>query len=136
MNLTFRQILALAKQLIRLRIEKNQHWAFYARPGTCLYGPHRGVSFWGGSYDLKTVLENAGVPFHDYDADARFPSGQVLELAKKLANRHERFVDFVNNWTVIDGFHYADNSVEVVEINNFGQKRTRQITAPSGDACF
>lgn len=32
--------------------------------------------------------------------------------------------------------HYADNSVELHEINKYGQKRRRMITAPSGDACF
>lgn len=138
MNYSFRLLLAIAKQLLRLRIEnaKRQNWLYYARPGTCLYGPHGGVGFWSNHRDLEKILKQNDLPFHAYDAHAQFPSGQVLELAKKLADRHERFIDHVNNWTLIDGIHYADNSVEIIEINNFGEKRQRQIVAPSGDACF
>lgn len=32
--------------------------------------------------------------------------------------------------------HYADNSVELHEVNRYGGKRRRTLVAPHGDACF
>lgn len=32
--------------------------------------------------------------------------------------------------------HWADNSVELYEINKYGGKRRRTLLAPGGDACF
>lgn len=32
--------------------------------------------------------------------------------------------------------HYADNSVELHEVNRDGEKRRRTVVAPHGDACF
>ena len=127
-------ILKAAKTLLRLRSKAAGTYAFYASPAMCLYGPHGGVSYWGDYWDLETACQQHGLQFVRYDDAA--DSGLVLAMAKKLANRYERFCEQVNQWREIGQMNYADNSVESVQQNRFGAIREVMLTAPSGDRCF
>ena len=39
-------------------------------------------------------------------------------------------------WKEVDRTYWADNSEDVIEEDRFGNRRTRMVSAPSGDACF
>lgn len=65
------------------------------------------------------------------------------EIWKDLYNLNERYKRFCHyikeikpNWKTIEWIDYADNSIEVIEVNNQGEKRNRMIKAPSGDLCY
>jgi hypothetical protein len=54
--------------------------------------------------------------------------------------RYKRFRHYLTEvrpqWREVDRIHYMDNSVEVVEEDKDGNRRTRMPVAPGGDICF
>lgn len=127
-------ILKAAKALILVRIKAAGDWTFYASPATCLYGPHGGVSYWGEYHTLEQVCKQFGLQFVQYCNGA--DSARVLETAKKLAARYERFYDFVHQWKQIDTINFADNSVEAIQQDRAGNIRQVMILRPGGDVSF
>ena len=57
----------------------------------------------------------------------------------KLDKRYRRFHNYVKEvkpqWRKVRDIPYGDNSVERIEVNQYGEERTRMISAPSGDIC-
>ncbi|MFD1608726.1 hypothetical protein [Oceanobacillus luteolus] len=57
----------------------------------------------------------------------------------KLNERYQRFIHYVleekPNWKVIKTINFADNSIEIVEESDSGERRSRLIQAPHGDFC-
>lgn len=68
-----------------------------------------------------------------------FSQAQWDHLAA-LSGRYRRFVRYVREvspqWCEERRIEWADNSTDVVEVNRFGHRRTRQLVGPGGDACF
>lgn len=58
----------------------------------------------------------------------------------KLILRYQRFYHYCKevspHWQEIDRVHYADNSIESIQVNKYGEKRNVLVTAPHGDACY
>lgn len=58
----------------------------------------------------------------------------------KLSYRYKRYCHYVEEilpeWEETGKIYWADNSVEVIQRNKFGEKRTVPISAPGGDICF
>ncbi len=63
-----------------------------------------------------------------------------VEKARNIVRRVRRFQHYLEEvkpaWKIVDTIHFADNSVEVVEVDMGGNRRQRMTTAPHGDACF
>lgn len=72
--------------------------------------------------------------FHWY-----FTFNEYQEMAKLLA-RYQRFGKYVREilpeWKTVKRIGYADNSVEEIQVDRFGNKRKRMIVGPGGDACY
>jgi hypothetical protein len=62
------------------------------------------------------------------------------DLLKAFSDRYRRFVHYVREvepaWKYARTLYFADNSVEVEEVNKHGTTRRRMTLAPGGDACF
>lgn len=58
----------------------------------------------------------------------------------KLNKRHERFKNYIQEiapeWKEVDRIYWADNSIEAVQENKFGDRRKVMVEAPHGDACY
>lgn len=54
--------------------------------------------------------------------------------------RYRRLAHYVREvapqWREERRIAWADNAIDVVEVNRFGHRRTRQVIGPGGDACF
>ncbi len=93
-----------------------------------------------GSTKLPARLWMGGQCDYYWHADRdAFPTFEEWEKGKKLLARYKRLLAFVEaqmQWVEVNRIHWADNSIDVVERNQFGQERTRMILAPGGDACY
>lgn len=71
-------------------------------------------------------------------------NGQVTqEQFEKLFTLQERYRSFVRHlqevvpqWRNVDRIHWADNSVDIVQEDKDGRRRTVQETGPHGDICY
>lgn len=65
---------------------------------------------------------------------------EQYQRVARLSCRYRRFVHYVTEvlpaWQPVREIHFADNSVEVVEVSRDGVERQRLVRAPGGDACF
>ena len=63
-----------------------------------------------------------------------------VEYMGRVHARYLRFRHYVEEiepeWRKVNEVHYADNSVEEIQQDKYGNRRTRLTTAPSGDRCF
>lgn len=61
------------------------------------------------------------------------------EKIMKLLTRYQRFYTYVKEtspqWKKVREIYWADNSIEELQINKYGEERTIMIVAPHGDAC-
>lgn len=57
----------------------------------------------------------------------------------RLNKRYKRFCHYVEEiipqWRDIDKIYFADNSVETIQINRWGETRKVMIVPPHGDVC-
>lgn len=55
----------------------------------------------------------------------------------KLYNRYSQFLEYMREvkpqWKVVNTIHFADNSIEEVQENKYGEQRTVMVKSPSGD---
>ncbi|MGG3987465.1 hypothetical protein [Bacillus smithii] len=58
----------------------------------------------------------------------------------KLEQRYRRFCHYIKEvkpqWQTVSTADFADNSVELIQENIFGEQRRIMVKAPSGDICF
>lgn len=61
-----------------------------------------------------------------------------IECSQRLKEYREalQVVETAKEWREVDRIYFADNSVEVIEESNAGERRQRMVTAPHGDVCF
>jgi hypothetical protein len=103
---------------------------------------------WGNSAPGPREMERVSIPYSgsgDWQGDHYFTPDQVAAMGRALSRyreilRHYREIE--PEWrpdTSVSStgeIYYADNSVELHEINKYGERRHRMVTAPSGDICF
>lgn len=62
------------------------------------------------------------------------------KLAARLAHRYQRFCHYVTDvapqWQEERKIHFADNSVESVQVSKDGRRRQVMDDGPHGDVCF
>jgi hypothetical protein len=87
--------------------------------------------------------------FWTYGSSTNDPRPMVLEMGgdadlweeiRKLDNRYRRFCNYMREvkpgWKTVDTIHFADNSIEEVQENIYGDRRQIMVKAPGGDLCF
>lgn len=79
--------------------------------------------------------------FRDYFRSGRWRVTE--EQATRIIALHQRYMSFCHyvqevepNWQEVERVYYADNSVEAIEQDKYGNKRRVYVTMPHGDACF
>lgn len=105
---------------------------------------------------LRAIIENAernrtyyvilpnywpfGNSREDRIAEEMGCDAELWKEVYKLNERYKRFKHYVREvkpeWEFVKKIYYADNSVEVLERNKYGETRQRMVKAPSGDACY
>lgn len=106
--------------------------------------PTRPTNIWLGSTD-----DDRGYDYHLVDTFCDYKITSEHMAAMRRARR--RYAEIVHHLREVDPdwvpdtsvsasgeVHYADNSVELYEVSRTypDQRRSRQLLAPSGDACF
>jgi hypothetical protein len=91
-------------------------------------GPHRGA-----------VDPNA-LYCEYYWSNAKFDmTYEEYRRVARLSNRYRRFVHHVTEvkpgWREVERVHYADNSIEAVQLATDGRSRTVLVVGPGGDPC-
>ena len=59
---------------------------------------------------------------------------RLKELQKETRRKEKEEYD-AQEWKHVETIYWADNSVEEVWINKFGEKENRMVVGPHGDAC-
>lgn len=67
----------------------------------------------------------------NYDSWKKF-----CEFARRYRRFYYYLTEILPDWKETRKFYYADNSIEVEEVDKSGNKRQRMTVAPSGDVCF
>ncbi|WP_090739322.1 hypothetical protein [Paenibacillus sp. Mc5Re-14] len=90
------------------------------------------------SIERVTVFENRMEIFDLSDKDVM--TNDEHKKVARLLLRYQRYCyyckEILPQWREVDRINFADNSVEVVQINRYGEKRHVMVTAPHGDACY
>lgn len=64
----------------------------------------------------------------------------TFERVAALSKRYHAFVRYCREvapqWVEVDRIHWADNSIEAVQVDKDGNQRRVMVAAPSGDRCF
>jgi hypothetical protein len=64
----------------------------------------------------------------------------ALDRADRLLRRYEGYRHYLTEvwpqWRTVETIPWMDNSVDEVQVDRFGNRRTVQTVAPHGDACF
>lgn len=101
-----------------------------------------------GLYGGMLFIEDASFKAYRYSGD-----GALVYLDKAVGDNEKLFYDVIElykrhyeyrhylqevapQWKVVTYHYFADNSVEVEEINKYGETRYRMIEAPKGDLCY
>lgn len=65
---------------------------------------------------------------------------EVWQKVARLSERYRRFVRYCKEvkpeWKTVDHVYYADNSIEAIQVDKYGNQRRVMVAAPSGDACY
>jgi len=63
-----------------------------------------------------------------------------LKAAKSLFARYYRFYNYMKEtsprWKEVGRDHFADNSIESVQVDKYGNHRRVMVLGPGGDACY
>lgn len=74
--------------------------------------------------------------FHGKDLVTRTEYEKIM----KLIARYQRFRNYVEEiapeWRTIDTIYWADNSIEDIQVNKYGERRKVTRVGPWGDVCF
>ena len=76
----------------------------------------------------------------DYALDEPFRSLTKAEFARlkelqAAAIAEEERIETEKEWQLINTLYYADNSIEKVYENKYGERKTVMVVQPHGDAC-
>lgn len=85
-----------------------------------------------------TVFEKKMEIFDLWDKDVL--TKEEHKKVAKLLLRYQRFYHYCKEisqqWREINRIHWADNSIDSVQVNKHGEKRHVMVTGPHGDACY
>lgn len=95
-------------------------------------------------YDYPLSRPERWIPHEDgrgMTSSGRMVPAQNLVKAVELLRRYKEFCRYMretrHSWQKVDEIHWADNSVDVVEVSQLtGEERRRMVVAPGGDVCF
>lgn len=59
-----------------------------------------------------------------------------LKELQNIAKEQERIEEESKEWKYKETVYWADNSIEEIWENKYGEQKTVTITAPHGDACY
>lgn len=89
--------------------------------------------------DRYLILSDGYWGYRDSGAES-YCDEATYSLLVKYWSRYSRFCHYIREvlpeWRDVEDTPYADNSVETVQINKYGQQRQVMKTAPHGDACY
>lgn len=59
---------------------------------------------------------------------------RLKELQKEAQRKEKKAYDALE-WKYVETIYWADNSEEEIWVNKYGEKETRMVVGPHGDAC-